>query len=197
MKLTKTWAGPPRFRCEEGIRVDERALLLLGMLKVQSQHGYQINEFIERTLGRVTDMKKPTAYAILDRLSRGGYITVHTEQEGNRPPRKVYAITAAGERLYFDLLRQNLAETDRQPAAGGVALMFLDDLAEPERIELLRQRVKKLDELIAAYERAPRHEHGLGVDLAVEQQLHLLRAEREWLATVLLPRLTEQSASSR
>jgi DNA-binding PadR family transcriptional regulator len=49
--------------------MDERALLLLGVLRVQSQHGYQINEFIERTLGRVTDMKKPTAYAILERLS--------------------------------------------------------------------------------------------------------------------------------
>lgn len=177
--------------------MDERALLLLGMLKVQSQHGYQINEFIERSLGRVAEMKKPTAYAILDRLSRDGYITVHSEQEGNRPPRKVYAITPAGERLYFELLRRHLAEPERQPAAGGIALMFLDDLAGPERIALLRQRVAKLDELIATYERAPRHEHGLGVDLAVEQQLHLLRAERTWLTTELLPRLAEQSAVSQ
>lgn len=173
--------------------MDERALLLLGMLKVQSQHGYQINEFIERTLGRVTDMKKPTAYAILDRLTRGGYITVHTEQEGNRPPRKVYAITSAGERLYFELLRRHLAAPERQPPAGGIALMFLDDLSSAERAELLRQRVAKLDDLIATYARAPRHEHGLGVDLAVEQQLHLLRAEREWLTAVLLPRLAEQA----
>lgn len=172
--------------------VDERVLLLLGMLKVQSQHGYQINEFIERTLGRVTEMKKPTAYAILDRLSRGGYITVHSEQEGNRPPRKVYAITPAGEHLYYTLLRQHLADPERQPAAGGIALMFLDDLSVEERTELLRRRVEKLDELIATYERAPRHEHGLGVDLALEQQLYLLRAEREWLTTVLLPRLAEQ-----
>ena len=30
--------------------MDERALLLLGILRGQSQHGYQINEFIERNL---------------------------------------------------------------------------------------------------------------------------------------------------
>lgn len=169
--------------------MDERALLLLGMLKVQSQHGYQINEFIEQSLGRVTDMKKPTAYAILDRLSHGGYIAVHTEQEGGRPPRKVYAITPAGERLYFTLLRTHLAEPHREPAAGGIALMFLDDLPENERMTLMRQRLEKLEALIAVYEQAPKHGHGLGVDLAIEQQLYLLRAEREWLSSRLLPRL--------
>lgn len=169
--------------------MDERALLLLGILKVQSQHGYQINEFIERTLGHVTDMKKPTAYAILERLSQGGYITVRSEQEGNRPPRKVYALTPTGERLYFDLLRAHLAEPDRQPAAGAIALMFLDDLPGEERLALVRQRLATLEEQIVAHERAPRHEHGLGVDLALDQQVYLLRAEREWLASVLLPRL--------
>jgi DNA-binding PadR family transcriptional regulator len=176
--------------------MDERVLLLLGILKVQSQHGYQINEFIERSLGRVADMKKPTAYAILERLSQGGYIAVHTEQEGGRPPRKVYAITPAGERLYFELLRAHLAAPRREPAAGGVALMFLDDLPERERVELMRQRLARLETLIAAYEQAPKHGHGLGVDLAIEQQLCLLRAEREWLSGVLLPRLEQAPADT-
>ena len=83
--------------------MDERALLLLGMLRAQSQHGYQINEFIERNLSRVTDMKKPTAYAILDRLARDGYVRVHSEQEGNRPPRNVYYLTVNGVR-WFELI---------------------------------------------------------------------------------------------
>lgn len=169
--------------------MDERELLLLGMLMVQSQHGYQINEFIERTLGQVTDMKKPTAYAILDRLSQAGYIVVHTEQEGNRPPRKVYAITGAGERLFFDLLRAYLAQPDQPSSAGGIALMFLDDLSADERVALVRERIEKLEEQIARYERAPKHEHSLGVDVAVERQLHMLRAERDWLVSALLPRL--------
>ena len=176
--------------------MDERALLLLGILKAQSQHGYQINEFIERTLASVIDMKKPTAYAILDRLSHGGYIAVHTEQEGSRPPRKVYAITPAGEHLYLELLRATLAAPRRDPAAGGIALMFLDDLPEAERLALLRQRLATLDALIATYEQAPRHGHGLGVDLAIEQQTHLLWAEREWLSAVLLPRLEQHTPRS-
>jgi DNA-binding PadR family transcriptional regulator len=173
--------------------MDERTLLLLGILRVQSQHGYQINEFIERNLARVTDMKKPTAYAILERLSQSGYIAVHTEQEGNRPPRKVYAITPAGEQVYFELLHHFLADPERQPASGGIALMFLDDLPANEQVALARQRVDRLEALISSYEAAPKHEYGVGVDLAIDQQVHLLRAEREWLLTTLLPALLTQT----
>ena len=59
--------------------MDERTLLLLGMLRIESQHGYQLNEFIEHNLARVTDMKKPTAYALLDRLEQSGAITSRLE----------------------------------------------------------------------------------------------------------------------
>jgi DNA-binding PadR family transcriptional regulator len=75
---------------------DERALLLLGVLMTQSQHGYQINDFIENRLCRIADMKKATAYAQLDRLHGGGMVDIEIEQVGNRPPRKVYTITDAG-----------------------------------------------------------------------------------------------------
>jgi DNA-binding PadR family transcriptional regulator len=165
--------------------VDERALLLLGILRVQSQHGYQINEFIERNLSRVTDMKKPTAYALLERLSQAGYVEVRGEQEGKRPPRKVYSITPSGERLFLVLLRENLARAERLTFAGDVGLMFLDHLPREEALDLLRQRLARLREQISAHEHAPRHEHGLGVDLALEHILVLLRAEQDWLAATI------------
>ncbi len=165
--------------------MDERALLLLGILRVQSQHGYQINEFIERNLSRVTDMKKPTAYALLERLSQAGYVEVRSEQEGKRPPRKVYSITPSGERLFLVLLRENLARAGRMTFAGDVGLMFLDHLPREEALDLLGQRLARLRELISAHEHAPRHEHGLGVDLALEHILVLLRAEQDWLAATI------------
>lgn len=50
---------------ERKISLKHRSLILLGLLMGQSQHGYQINEFIEKNLSVVTDMKKSTAYATL------------------------------------------------------------------------------------------------------------------------------------
>jgi DNA-binding PadR family transcriptional regulator len=84
MALTKVLGGG----------MDENELLILGLLCEQSQHGYQINEFIEQNLSRLTTMKRPTAYATLDRLHRQGFVSVRTEQPSKRAPRKVYAISA-------------------------------------------------------------------------------------------------------
>lgn len=174
--------------------LDGRALLLLGILKAQSQHGYQINEFIEQNLSRVTDMKKATAYAILDRLSHGGYVVVQTEQAGNRPPRKVYSITELGERLFVELLRENLGGFDAPTFAGDIGLMFLDELPRDDALECLRQRLDKLARQIAALEQAPAHGHGLGVDLALDHLLHALRADRDWLSRAVARLAAEGSA---
>jgi DNA-binding PadR family transcriptional regulator len=165
--------------------MDERALLLLGILMMQSQHGYQINEFIERNLCNVTDMKKPTAYATLDRLSRAGYIETQVEQVGNRPPRRVYAITPSGEQHFHELLRQNLGQADKLILAGGIGLMFLDHLPPAERLDYLRQRLADLDQQVALYSQAPPHRHQMGVDLAINRQLTLLRADHAWLSGII------------
>lgn len=165
--------------------VDERALLLLGILRAQSQHGYQINEFIERNLSRVTDMKKPTAYAILERLCRDGYVAVHTEQEGNRPPRKVYSITEKGERAFEELLRETLSRSDRFAAPGDIGLMFVTHLPRAEAIALLEERQASLAEQRASYERAPRHDYDLGARLAIERILAHMETERVWLTQAI------------
>ena len=165
--------------------MDERALLLLGILKVQRQHGYQINEFIERNLCDVTDMKKATAYATLDRLCQSGYVQMQVEQVGNRPPRRVYAITPAGEAHFLELLQANLAEAGRLILPGAIGLMFLDHLPRPAAIGYLQRRLADLSAQIAVYEQAPPHRAQLGVDLAISRQLVLLRADREWLEGVI------------
>src|SRR6476469_917285 len=98
---------------ERGISMEQRSLILLGLLMSQSQHGYQINEFIERNLSAITDMKKPTAYATLDKLSQSGYIDIQLEQEGNRPTRKVYSINESRRNYFYQLLINNLSYTAR------------------------------------------------------------------------------------
>ncbi len=172
--------------------MDERELLLLGLLMVQSQHGYQINEFIESNLGHVVAMKKPTAYALLERLCQAGYVNVRTEREGKRPPRRVYQITSAGILVFLNLLRENLARAEHMTFAGDVGVMFLDHLPREEVLALLRQRLDTVEAQTTAHEATPHHEHGLGVTLALEHVLLLERAERDWLASVI-QRLQEEN----
>jgi len=169
---------------------DPNTLLLLGLLKGQRQHGYQLNEFIERNLGRFTTLKKATAYAALDRLEKKGLIEASTEQEGNRPARRVYGLTASGEAQFFALLREHLAQPEPVAFYGDLGLMFLNQLPSEETLELLGERATQLGGQIAELERVPTHEGALGrglfgVDLAVSRQLALLRADLAWLSQAL------------
>lgn len=165
--------------------MDDRHLLLLGILMVHSQHGYQLHEFIERNLGRVTDMKKPTAYATLDRLSNAGYVDVHTEREGNRPVRKVYQITEAGQAYFMELLRVGLATADEMKFSSDIPIMFLDHLPASEAIALLQERLEQLEIQLEVDRSAPPHGFGIGVDLALEHHLAHLEADHQWIESVL------------
>lgn len=169
-------------------RWDERALLLLGVLMDQSQHGYQVNDFIERRLARVYPMKKPTAYAILDRLEAAGAITVQVEQTGNRPPRKVYTITPAGRSLFQALLEANLRQFDEPASGGDIGLIFLSRLDRAIALDALRERLDRLDASLADL-RGPvsggHHEH-LRLDLAYDRARMLREAERDWLRDTII-----------
>lgn len=173
----------------------DRSLLLLGVLMGQDQHGYQINEFIERALCRVTTMKKPTAYALLERLADKGYISVHREQAGNRPPRKVYSITPAGRALFLELLRENLSNASATTDEGDVGLMMLDYLDRDAAIESLRMRLSKLDALLADEPAIPPHGGKLSIDLAIDHLQAIRRADRAWLVATIDRLEREQAAS--
>lgn len=159
----------------------ERELLILGLLKAQSQHGYKINEFIESNLGRVSDMKKSTAYAILKRLEEAGLVISTPGQEGNRPTKRVYSITPEGEARFHSLLREVLAGVNETTPPGDIGVMFLDHLPASEAAECLKQRLHKVERLLSAYQATPRHGAGIGVDLAIRHHICLLEADRAWL----------------
>jgi DNA-binding PadR family transcriptional regulator len=165
--------------------MDERELLVLGLLKSRNQHGYQINEFIETFLGTVTDMKKSTAYSILKKLHKQGYAEMFLHQEGNRPVRQVYSITPAGEQYFASLLRSNLEQMENMAVPGEIGLMFLDHLPLAEVIPLLSARLKKIAEIIQLHEKSPSHE-GIGVDLSIDYRLTLLHTIKTWLSKTIV-----------
>jgi DNA-binding PadR family transcriptional regulator len=163
--------------------MDHHALLLLGLLKNQAQHGYQLNDFIEKNLASVTNLKKATAYALLERLRESGLVAVKLEQEGNRPPRKVYAITQNGETEFLELLRTELCNAEPISSPESTALMFMNELKRDERVACLNTRLEQLELHIKNLEQIPAHKSA--VNLALERQLVLLKADRDWLMGVL------------
>lgn len=161
--------------------MDNRSLMLLGLLMSQSQHGYQIHDFIEKNLKFITDIKKPTAYATLDKLSRQGYIEVQVTQEGNRPPRKVYSINDKGIAYFNELLLKNLATAEQVFYDGDIGLMFVDYLPSEKTLPALKKRLVGSKKLLANVEKTPSHGNRIGVNIAVQHKKTMLETEIAFL----------------
>lgn len=162
----------------------ERELLLLGLLRQEERHGYELHEFIEQTMQACVDLKKSTAYYLLDKLASQGYISESEEQAGNRPPRKVYRLTTSGETFYQDLLRENLRTYTPARFVDLIGLSFLDDISANEALALLSERREAIHQALLVTQAAPRHtgSHQLMID---HQTAHL-QAELNWLDGVIL-----------
>ncbi len=161
----------------------DRELLLLGLLRQQEMHGYRLHEFINRGMAFCTDLKKPTAYFLLDKMAEAGWITQEETQTGNRPTRRVYRLTKKGEAEFQRLLRENLNSHAPARFTGDIGLAFLDALEPNEALELLVQRRAALADALASAEAVPEHEGTL--QLVVEHQARHLATELEWLDEVV------------
>ncbi|MCA9962184.1 MAG: PadR family transcriptional regulator [Chloroflexota bacterium] len=161
----------------------ERELLLLGLLRRQEMHGYQLHEFIDQFMQTCVDLKKSTAYYLLDKMAREGLVERSEDREGNRPVRTVYSLTQAGETRFQELLRANLASYLPVRFGGDVGVTFLDELPVAEGISLLQQRRAELVIALDHARQIPPHAGAL--QYIIDHQVAHLEAELTWLDTLV------------
>ncbi|RME63941.1 MAG: PadR family transcriptional regulator, partial [Caldilineae bacterium] len=106
--------------------------MLLGLLRVQAMHGYQLNQFLEEHMDFMPSIKPSTVYYGLERLAEEGLVITREEQAGNRPTRQIYEITPAGEAEFQRLLRENLRRYDPGESADDIGIAFLSALPAGE-----------------------------------------------------------------
>ena len=161
----------------------EKRLLLLGLLLSHDMHGYQLNEMLQHNPGMPITLKKSNAYKLLNDMETNGWVTHQEEQEGNRPPRRVYTVTEEGEAAFYRLLRENLAACPSPEFPGVVGLDFVHALPAEEVIALLEQRQQGIEAKFQQLNDVSveiRESH-----LAVEYLHHHYATELQWLADVI------------
>jgi DNA-binding PadR family transcriptional regulator len=168
------------------VTVDSNELLLLGLLDREEMHGYRLHEFLDNQLRFVSDLKRPTAYRLLEQLLRRGFVARESEREGRRPERMVYRITAEGRERFVKLLREQLSRAERVIHTGNVALLFCDRIPRDERVTLLKRRLVGVEEqwqaLLPIVEA---HSPGTAARLALEHDVAHLDVERVWLTQTI------------
>ncbi len=161
----------------------DKQLLLLGLLRQRSRHGYEMADYIETALASCVDLKKPTAYFLLDKMTAVGWLNHSSQREGNRPAKRVYQLTPQGEVEFQRLLRQNLAAFSESTFPGDIGVIFIDALPRPEALALLAQRRAALIARQAQVQAAPPHPGAL--QWTVEHLRRHLQAELAWLDDVI------------
>jgi DNA-binding PadR family transcriptional regulator len=161
----------------------EKKLLLLGVLRGQEMHGYQLSEHLEHGGGMAITLKKSNAYKLLNQMEEEGWVTCHEEREGNRPPRRVCSITPEGEAAFQHMVRESLAAYPPPEFPSAVALNYLDALPANEAISLLEQRREKIQGRFDEIETLPADVRS--THLGIEYLYRFYSAELELLFEVI------------
>ena len=165
--------------------MDERELLLLGLLWRQEMHGYELSHFLEHRLGAVLTLNRSTAYFLLDRLAQRSLVEAEVEREGRRPERRVYRLTIAGKEAFQAALREHLRRHSPPQYPDEVGLLFLEMVPLAERRTLLQEKLDAVEQHLRwAQERQASHADTPARWLMSHQLAHL-EAEARWLRETL------------
>jgi DNA-binding PadR family transcriptional regulator len=162
---------------------DHRHLLLLGLLHKQEMHGYQLNAFLDEELAMCSDLKKPTAYFLLNKMVEAGWVMQEEDRAGNRPIRRISSLTPAGEAAFFNLLRENLSSHSPTYFADDIGLAMLDALPPEEARALLMQRRAALADALAQAKMVPQHRGT--AQWVIEHQIDHLNHELDWVDQII------------
>lgn len=167
------------------------ALAVLSLLHEEPMHPYRMQQLIkQRHKEAVVNVRlRSSLYQTIDRLQRAGLIAVQeTEKADNRPERTIYCLTTEGEVTVRGWLREMLAHPVNEFPEFPAALSFMPLLTPEEALTLLTQRADALaaemaeidQKLSAVSPWLPR----LFI-LEVDYQRTVMRAEHQWLQTVI------------
>jgi DNA-binding PadR family transcriptional regulator len=188
-------------------------LAILGLLKEQPLHGYELKKRLSETLGLLWGVSFGSLYPALRRLERAGSIEtagplgapvtrtsmpatgsisgeaaaarLHQVPKPNRRARKAYRITERGDRRFAELLAADDTAAGDGDRAFALRLAFCRHLPSAARLELLEQRRADLTERLGRSRRArPGRADRYTLSL-VEHHTQSLQRDLEWVTELI------------
>jgi DNA-binding PadR family transcriptional regulator len=155
--------------------------VVLAMLAKEPSHGYELRARLDRALGPLAEeINVGQIYVTLTRLEKGGFV-VRDDAPSERPDRKVYRLTPAGQERVSEWLsevrwpRPDLAEFHLKLVAAAQA-----GLADPITI-LDAQRHELLRRLREAGRAVMEEQQGSDAGLLLEGIVLRMQADLRWL----------------
>jgi PadR family transcriptional regulator AphA len=118
--------------------------LCLGVLSEGDKSGYEIKRCFEEAFSHFFVAGFGSIYPALADLSRRGLVTARSVEQEGRPDKKIYSITAEGERALRDKLMSTAPR--HKVRSEFLVLMYFAHLLPPKRVATI------LDQMIAQWE---------------------------------------------
>lgn len=163
------------------------ALAVLAALFERSMHPYELAAMLkDRGKEQSIRIHYGSLYTVVDALVRAGFIEpVETFREGRRPERTVYALTIPGRRELKDWLSEILRTPTKEYPEFEAGLSLMPVLLPEEVVELLKERMKALDDRIAEVRQSMQNMVKAGLQrlfiIETEYQEALLCTEQRWV----------------
>ena len=167
---------------------------ILGMLSQQPMTGYELKtECFDRSIAHFWQADQAQIYRTLDRLAEAGYVESTLEIQTDRPNRKVYSITDAGQgELHRWLITPQAITVYKEPLL--IQLFFADKLTNTQIITLLKAQQANHAARQAVYNAVPlpplenmqdSDKAAILQRLTLELGLRIEAAYAEWFALTL------------
>lgn len=162
---------------------------VLGLISARSDgiHGYQLKSEFDALYGEFWELNYGQMYRTLDRLERAGFIEGFDQLQTGRPNRKVFKITARGQRNLDRWLVHPPSEEPRPLRDElSVKLLFLTEQRVEETLALIRsQRALYLQHLARLTKRRSKLSDELFVTHLLLRQADMrVRSDLAWLDLV-------------
>lgn len=166
------------------------ALAVLATIQQRPMHRYELASIMRaRGKDRDMDVKWSSLYTVVQNLEKHGFVeVVGNTRQGARPERTVYRITAEGRAELVDWVRDLISQPRPDRPSFVAGLSVLAALSPDEAVALLRTRLDRLDAALRARHAALNEEVREIPRLFLvedEYQLAMLRAEAEWVRSLL------------
>ena len=114
---------------------------ILGALMKRPMHGYDLHKFLSCGLGMVWHVGISNIYAMLKKLEADGHIRSTLKTQGNRPARRVFAITEDGEGVFKEWISKPVDSIRDMRVEFIVKLYFLRELGLAEGHALIGRQM--------------------------------------------------------
>jgi PadR family transcriptional regulator, regulatory protein AphA len=166
---------------------------VLGLLAQKPMSGYDIGRFLRGLSWLVSSPSPGSLYPILRELLRDGLVVMEVVPGLDRPDRKVYSLTEAGNRVLRTWI-DKLIPSSAPLRAFLMHVLLAGNLSSSKLTALLRQRREQVEASHATLQEAAQaagKDTNPGRRLALDYALALAIAELNWLDT-MVERLSEE-----